>query len=237
MNIRPNLLIILTIFTLSSSLISQAGQKIESHASITHAVQEFLESHSEINQHSKSNISIGHLDSRLRLSACEQPLETYLSPGGKLSGKTSIGVRCKGPKPWSLYVPVTINLISAIYKTSRPLPRGHIIRDHDIISADYNLSRLNYGYFTEKEQLVGKQTRRRLKQNHVITPNQVTEPLIVKRGEKVALIAKSDSYSIRMKGEALMNGAQGDRIRVKNVSSKRIVEGVVTQNGEVTIYN
>ena len=109
MTIRPLLLILLTILS-SGSGISKAGQAIESHASIIHAVQQFLESQSEINQHSKFTIRVGRLDSRLRLSACESALETYLAPGGKLSGKTSVGVRCSGPKPWALYVPATVNI-------------------------------------------------------------------------------------------------------------------------------
>lgn len=237
MNIRPALLIMLTILSLGSSAISKAGQKIESHAAIIQAVQQFLESQPEIQQHSKYTLQIGHLDSRLRLNACDQPLETYLSPGGKLSGKTSVGVRCTAPKPWALYVPATVNLITDVYRTVRPLPRDHIINEQDIVSVEYNASRLNYGYFTRKEDLIGKQTRRRLKQNQVITPNQITEALIIKRGEKISLIAKSDNFAIKMKGEALMNGVLGERIRVKNMSSKRIIEGTVTQNGEVTVYN
>lgn len=237
MNIRPTLLIMLSILTLGSSIISQAGQQTESHSAITHAVQQFLESQDEINKHKKFTIDVGRLDSRLSLSACEQALETYLAPGSKLRGRTSVGVRCSAPKPWAVYIPATINLISTAYKTSRHLARGHIIQEQDIESAEYNLSSLNYGYFAEKTGLIGKQTRRRLQQGHIITPNQIIEPLMVKRGEKVALIAKSSSFSIKMKGEAMMNGAQGDRIRVKNMSSKRIIEGTVTQNNEVTVNN
>lgn len=222
--------------TVGGNAIGATSQQIESHASITRAVQQFLEAQSEINQHSKFTIRIGHLDRRLRLNACAHALETYLAPGGKLNGKTSVGVRCRGPKAWALYVPVNIALISTVYKTSRPLARGHIIRKQDIISAEYNLALLNYGYFSHREDLLGKQTRRRLRQNQVITPSQIIEPLMVKRGEKVTLIAKSNNFAIRMIGEAMMNGARGERIRVKNMSSRRIIEGTVTQSGEVTIY-
>ena len=238
MNIRPSLLIMLATLVSTSGTLSQAGQQnSESLTSIINAVQQFLENQHEINQHSKFTINIGHLDSRLRLSACGQKLETYLSPGGKLSGKTSVGVRCHGPKPWALYVPVTINIIDSVFKANRHLPKGHVIREQDIVSVEYNLSLLNYGYFNKKEDLLGKQVKRRLKQGKVISPNQITEPLMVKRGEKVSLISKSNHFAIRMSGEAMMNGVYGDRIRVKNTSSKRIIEGTVTRNGEVTVYN
>jgi len=238
MIIRPTILMLFFLLTLSNSATSQTDQQNESHAAIISAVQRFIEDQNKANQNSKFTIHIGRLDSRLQLNACDLALETYLAPGGKLSGKTSVGVRCSSPnKPWALYIPVTVNIISNIYKTVRPLARGRIIQEQDIVSVEYNLSRLNYGYFRNKENLIGKKVKRRLKQGQVITPNQVTEPLMVKRGEKVSLIAKSSNFAIRMNGKAMMNGMFGDRIRVKNISSRRIIEGTVTRNGEVTVYN
>jgi len=238
MTIQPTLIMLLFLLTLSNSASSKTDQQNESHSAIIGAVQSFIEEQNKANQNSRLTIHIGRLDSRLRLSACDQALETYLAPGGRLSGKTSVGVRCSSAnKPWALYVPVTINVIANVYKTVRPLARGHIIREQDIVSVEYNLSRLNYGHFSNKENLIGKQVKRRLKQGRVIAPNQVAEPLMVKRGDKVSLVSKSNNFAIRMSGKAMMNGAFGDRIRVKNMSSRRIIEGTVTKNGEVTVYN
>lgn len=236
MNTRATLLILLFILTFYSH-ISKAGPKIENHSHILQAVQQFLDSQKDIQKYKHSSVTIGYLDKRLRLSACQKPLETFLAPGSKLVGKTSIGVRCSSSKPWALYVPVSITLISDVYQALRPLSKGQIIREQDLLATEYDISQLNYGYFTNKEDLIGKQVKRRLKQNQVITPNQITEPLLVKRGEKVTLVAKSNRFAIRMNGEALMNGSLGDRIRVKNTSSKRIIEGTVTRHSEVTVYN
>lgn len=237
MTIQPALLVATALLSLGHSVMSLADQQNKNHASIISAIQTFVKQQSAINQFDKYTIQVGRLDSRLRLTPCDQPLETYLAPGAKLSGRTSVGVRCTSPKPWALYVPVTVNIIANVYKVARPMARGHIIREQDIVSAEYNLSHLSYGYFIKKENLLGQQVRRRLKQGQVITPNQVMQPLMIKRGEKVSLISESNSFAIRMNGKAMMNGALGDRIRVKNMSSKRIIEGTVTKNGEVTVYN
>ncbi len=236
MNILPTLLIALAATGLLHSNISKAGNALQSHTSIISAVEQFLESQIK-EQYDQYNIKVGHLDKRLKLNKCDKELDTFLAPGSRLTGKTTVGIRCKTPRPWALYVPATINLFSSVYKTTRPLAKGHIISKKDLIASSYNLAQLNYGYFTDKAMLIGKQTRRRLNQNHVITPQQVKPALMVKRGEEVSLIAKSSSFSIRMSGKAMMDGAKGDHIRVKNSSSKRIIEGIVTQNGVVTVIN
>jgi flagella basal body P-ring formation protein FlgA len=219
-------------------MISQAGtEERQNHAAILQAARLFLENHQDIQQYPDRDIQLGYLDPRLSLAACEQPLETYLAPGARTIGKTTVGVRCHAPKAWALYVPATVNLYRQVFETSANLPKGHIIREDDIAPVKQNLSKLNRGYFTDKQQLVGKQTRRRLYQGRIITPSQVKAPLLVKRGEQVELIARSDSFAVRMSGKAMMDGARGERIRVKNLSSRRIIEGTVTQAGQVTVMN
>lgn len=237
MNMKPTLPILLLTCLLLHSAIGTAGNpKQHSHAAIVDAVKQFLTSQDEETAGERS-IQVGHLDPRLNLEQCAEPLQTYLAPGARSVGKTTVGVRCQSPRPWALYVPARVDLYQTVYQTAGNLPRGHIIRADDIAPIKQNLTRLHRGYFSEKDQLIGKETRRRLQQGQVITPNQVKAPLLVKRGEQVELIAQSQLFSVRMNGKALMDGARGDRIRVKNLSSDRIIEGTVTQPGQVMVMN
>ncbi|MDH5483897.1 MAG: flagellar basal body P-ring formation chaperone FlgA [Gammaproteobacteria bacterium] len=209
----------------------------QSHPAIISAVEQFLHEQLQPGQYTRAEIDVGHLDTRLQLQACPQALETFLAPGSQAMGKTTVGVRCTGPKPWALYVSAMVNLYTPVYKTASPLTKGHIITNTDVIAVETNLAKLNAGYFTDKNRLIGQQVRRSILKNQVIKPSQVKPQLLVKRGQQVGLIAKSDTFSIKMAGQAMMDGARGDRIRVKNLSSNRIIEGIVTQNGEVTTYN
>ena len=232
--LTANLLMLISLLGTSYSSLAEPVQDYQSHSSIITAVLNFLEQNTD-NQYPNTQIKLGHLDKRLKLQACTQPLQTYLAPGAKAVGKTTVGVRCEGTRSWALYVPATINIFSTVYKTAHGLPRGHIIRDRDIEQTEHNLAQLNYGYFTDKSKLIGMQTRRRLSQGRVITPNQVKPPLLIKRGEQVALVSRSGLFTVRMNGKAMMDGAYGDRIRVKNSSSSRIIEGKVSQSGVVMI--
>lgn len=49
------------------------------------------------------------------------------------------------------------------------------------------------------------------------------------------LIASVGTMEVRMAGKALADATKGQRIRVQNISSKRIVEGIVDSSGTVRI--
>ena len=82
---------------------------LQSHTSILDAARLYAIERAAA-RHDRVVANPGALDSRLRLARCEQPLNAFAAPGGKLSGKITVGVRCDGPKPWSLYVPVQVSI-------------------------------------------------------------------------------------------------------------------------------
>lgn len=216
---------------------SQANDGFQSHESILAAAQQYLLSHPEIKRYPETTIEIGHIDSRLQLQQCAQPLDTYLAPGSRFAAKTTVGVRCSAPKPWALYVPATIISYAMVYQTASPLPRDHIITAQDLTAVKTEIGKLNRGYYTDIHDILGKQTRRSLPQAQPVNPGMIKAPLLIKRGEMVALVAQNPRFSIRMQGRALSDGSEGEQIRVKNLSSSRIVEGTVTAQGTVMVLN
>ncbi len=59
--------------------------------------------------------------------------------------------------------------------------------------------------------------------------------VLVRRGQQVTLIAANGGVQIRAQGQALTEGAAADRVRVQNVSSLKVVEGVVESDGVVRV--
>ena len=68
-----------------------------------------------------------------------------------------------------------------------------------------------------------------------VLSNMLKQPIILRRGESVSLLARSPTFEVRMEGKALMDGAVGDRVKVRNLRSKRIVEGRITETGTVLV--
>ena len=46
-------------------------------------------------------IKVGTLDARMNLAACAAP-EAFQQPGARAWGKTTVGVRCGAPTPWTV---------------------------------------------------------------------------------------------------------------------------------------
>ena len=210
------------------------GQSIQSLESIREAAKYFL---LQQNTHlqGKRVITVGDIDSRLRLLPCDQDLHVTAPPGSRLLGNTTVGVSCRSSKPWKLYVPVNIKIFNQVLTTNNYLPRGTVIKADDLTFTDKDLSVLGRGYFTEYDNVVGKVVKQDIMTGSIINPNHISNPKIIRRGEGVTILASADGFEIRMKGKALMDGTAGDLIKVKNLKSKRIVEGKVLSSGVVKI--
>lgn len=181
------------------------------------------------------HIEVGRLDPRLRLTACAGPLNTYFSPGARNLGHTTVGVRCDGPKAWSLFVPLHIDRLVDVAVAVDSVPRGHAIGAADVHYAKRSLARLKRGYFSTNERLIGKITTRAISRGATYTENMVKQAKLVKRGERVMLSLSSGTVAVRVAGTALRDGGRGERIPVRNLSSNRVIQGVVREPGLVVI--
>ncbi len=180
-------------------------------------------------------IKVGRLGPRLRLRRCSTPLAAFQPPGTRLLGNTTIGVRCDGHSPWTIYVPVQVQLFQPVAVTTRPLARGEVIRKGDFKMVKRDLGALKMGYITDSEQPVGMVVKRRIGVGTLLTPQLLEPPRLIKRGEQVTIVAKSEGLEIRASGKALMDGARGERIRVRNIRSKKVVEALVVAPGVVEV--
>lgn len=203
---------------------------------ISRQVENFLFSFPELKRDSDTIVKVNSIDRRLKLAQCDK-LNFNLASGSNLTGKTSIRVICSSPKSWSFYLTAHISRFQAVYIANNSLSRGHILQASDVYKSRKDLSKLPFGYITDANDVIGKQMKRHVQAGRILTPSQLRKPVVVKRGEIISIQKQASGFSINMKGIAMANGAIGDRIRVKNNSSKRIVEGTVYKAGIVTIGN
>ena len=208
---------------------------IQSHQSIREAATRFMEETIANLQDMPAEIRAGKLDSRLRLGKCDEPLETFLPAGGRTMGNTTVGIRCTHPKRWTLYVPVTVSVFKEVVVVSDTLPRGTVLGHAQLKLAKRNLAKLPQGYYVDPGKLAGMKLKRNVRSGLPLTPTMVEAPQVVKRGQQVTLISRGSAIRVSMPGTALENGAVGERIRVKNLSSKRVVEGVVNMSGQIEV--
>ncbi|AOU98441.1 flagella basal body P-ring formation protein FlgA [Acidihalobacter yilgarnensis] len=183
----------------------------------------------------KLHISASPLDARLALPACTQGLNAFKPSGGRVIGNAVIGVRCAGPHPWTLYVPVQVSARLAVVVAVRPLVRGTQLMASELALADRDLSNLAYGYLTGKTQAVGQVLTRDVMAGQVVLPAMLSPPILVRRGQMVTVMSGGSGIEVTTEGVALASGSRGQAIKVRNSHSQRIIEGVVSGPGKVTV--
>jgi flagella basal body P-ring formation protein FlgA len=180
-------------------------------------------------------IVVGSLDSRLRLQQCEQDLEAFTHQGQISLGNQTIGVKCSSSVPWSVYVPVTIKLFKSVIVTTQALSAKHIITSSDVTKKRVDVGSLRQGYLSDAGFILGQQLKYTVPSGAVLNHKHVKPEKIIRRGDLITLVAQAGAMSVRMSGTALSDASLGQRLKVKNSSSKRIVEGVVDAPGIVRV--
>lgn len=175
------------------------------------------------------------LDPHLRLPACNQPLVADLPAAARLSARLTVAVRCTSNTPWRVYVPVRVTVTRMLVVTAAPLPRGKVLAPGDMILAEREISVAPGGYFTTLDAATGRVLRRPVAAGVVLSPGLLDAPLLVRRGQAVTLEARSGGIAVQMAGVSRADGSQGDRIEVKNISSGKVVQGIVKNEKTIEI--
>lgn len=177
----------------------------------------------------------GNLDSRLRLKACTAPLEIDFAHRDRVYGNTALVIRCPVNTTWKLHLPVTIEVFADVAVASIPLVKGQILDAAAVKLQKTNIARLKNGYFADNDALKGLEARRSLPSGTVLTSRNLQPRMLVKSGQQVTLVLDYRGLQVKSSGRALQSARMGQRVRVRNSQSQRIVEGIVSGEGLVKI--
>ena len=223
---------LLLLLMLSSSPLAQANT-IQSLAAIESAVKGFVAQ--SVGAAGDSEFTLGRLDPRLRLAACDAALKMRFSREPRGGGPNAVEVRCEGSHPWSLYVTVDVARFAQVVVSTRGLVRGAVISADDVVVARRRINGTRMDYLSSATSAVGRVAARAIGPDQILGAANVALPRLVKRGDEVTIASVGSTISVRVKGQALKDGALGDRVSVRNLNSKRVVEGVVNADGMVVV--
>lgn len=180
-------------------------------------------------------ISLTPVSEKKHIPQCDKPLTVKPLPGSKLIGYSKFRISCSAQKKWKINVSVQIDGKIDVLVASRPIVRGSILHKSDFQYAQRLNSQLNHGYYTSAKQLRLMEAKRNIRLGQVLTPAQLKAQKLVQRGQLITIIAKSDGLNLRVKGKALMSGQRGQTIKVKNLSSKKLIFAKVMSYGIVQV--
>ena len=175
------------------------------------------------------------LDPRLHLAACHGKPEIFLPSGANLGSRTTVGARCNNGTQWSIYIGVQIETDTPVLVLNHPLTHDVPLTATDVIVDQRTVPGLRSAYLTDIKQLKGYSTRRDLASGVLLTPAMLQPTVLIHRGQQVTVLAETAGISVKAEAIALSDGAANSRIRVRNISTSKEVEGVVDSANVVRV--
>jgi flagella basal body P-ring formation protein FlgA len=174
------------------------------------------------------------VDPHLRLADCDVPLQA--SAGNYRAGarRLTVQVECPGQVRWRVWVPVTLKLRMPVVVASRPVPRGTLLGPGDLVLVE-RASDGSSQNSADLTSLVGRRARSDIPAGQPIGAANTTQDQLVRRGQQVTLLTTGSGINVSGRGIAQSDGGLGSRIKVRSVSSDRVVEGVVRSSEVVEI--
>jgi flagellar basal body P-ring formation protein FlgA len=183
----------------------------------------------------RQRLIAGPIEAHVRLQRCSRPITPVVSAGAHMRDRVLVELRCPGALPWHIYVPVRMVGSSPVTIAARAIVAGSILTDKDVRLEQRDIPELPAGYLDDPTVAVGLTAARPISSGAVITNQYLLGAKAVQRGQTVTLVADSGSMSIRMEGKALSDALINQRVKVENLSSGKVVEGVARSEQVVEI--
>jgi flagella basal body P-ring formation protein FlgA len=178
---------------------------------------------------------VGPLESHLQFEKCSRPIRPMVASPQHMKDRVMIELRCQDAKPWHMYVPVRIVGTSPVAVAAHAIIAGTVIKATDLKIEERDISELPLGFLDDPSIAIGLTASRPIAGGAYLTNQQLVSPKAVQRGQSVTLLADVGGMSVRMAGRALSDGLMNQRVRVQNLSSGKIVEGIARSEQIVEI--
>lgn len=196
------------------------------------AHQHLINQYQVINPLARTVVNVKPLPAALDNRRCEAPISFIHAPGS--SPRASVKAICSRPA-WTIFISATVEQWQPIVVSSRALSKGTILGDSDTYLREFDLKRLTAPYFSDPAELIGREIKRAIASNQVISPSLVEKRLLIRKGDLVYIEASKGSMSIRMTGTAKQHGSLGEQISVTNSRSGKTIRGYVKSRGIISV--
>ncbi|AOJ39322.1 flagellar biosynthesis protein FlgA [Burkholderia lata] len=167
------------------------------------------------------------------LAACTT-LEPFMPTGARLWGRTTVGVRCAGERPWTVYLQAKVTVQATYYVAARQIAPGEPLSAADLVARDGDLTVLPLAVITDPAQAIGATALARISAGLPLRQDLLKSAASVSAGQTVRVVAAGPGFTISAEGSALANAAPGQSVRVR-MAAGQIVTAIVKDAGTVEI--
>jgi flagella basal body P-ring formation protein FlgA len=217
-----------------SPLVCTADNRFESHQTIKQKASAFLATKLD-GIGNEYSLQIRPIDQRLKLKKCPSEIAINLPSNTVKPGRNTLSVSCTSDTSWRVFMSAYVKLFAYVIASKHPLNKGHLIQKNDLVVKKIEVTNVRSSYLTNIALAINKVLKRRVNRGDIISVNNLAKPILVNKGDTITILAKNNGFQISMKGTALTAGGKGDKIRVKNIRTKRTIQGTVFDKHTVKV--
>ena len=224
---------LLTLLCLLPTLATaQMDEPRQDPARILHSVEQFLQTQTT-GLPGQVKISVGKLDSRLNLNACNA-LEPFIPTGSRIWGKTTVGVRCSSPSNWTIYIQADISVIGNYLVSAAPLAQGQQISENQLSIATGDLTKLPNGIITDSSQAIGKTVAMSIPAGTPLRMDALRVQAAIQQGQSVKLVSSGNGFEVSAEGRALTTANAGQSVQIR-MGNGQVISGIARSDGIVEV--
>ena len=133
------------------------------------------------------------------------------------------------------YAAFKVRIYAPVAVASQTIGKFQILKANDVEIAYENIPDIYSGYYLNKKDVIGKEAKFTIIQNSTLSKINTERKRIINFGNMVYIVYKRYGLNLKTKGMALQAGPYNSTIRVKNIESGLVVDGIVKSNKMVLV--
>ena len=201
-------------------------------AELHDVVEQFLKTQA-IGMPGEVQVEVARISPHINLAACTAP-QAFLPRGSRAWGRTSVGVRCTAPSPWTTYLKATVHVQGEYLAAGIPLTQGHILAQRDLVRMRGDLAALPPGVVTAMDQAIGQRLTMPVALGAPIRKELLRSQQAVQSGQTVRLVSSGKGFQVSTEARAIGSANAGQFVQART-GSGQTVGGIARMGGLVEV--
>jgi len=167
----------------------------------------------------KIRISVSSLDPRIKIKPCHIPL-TINIPEKNNARNINVKITCEESIPWRIYLSAKVEITQAVLVASNTISKGDKLDESNVELTYIPINKIRGNKLTDTTTIFGAKAKKRIAKGKAISKKSIC---LVCKGDRVTIIASSNSFNIKTQGVALSSGNINEQIKVKNTRSNKVI--------------
>jgi flagella basal body P-ring formation protein FlgA len=130
---------------------------------------------------------------------------------------------------------VRVGILKRVLTSAIPIKPGEAFSDENVTYEIRDIASVIDEPVISKEETADKIASKYIPSGKIITRSSLKTPPVVTPGDMVEIIYDKGALSLNVGGVVKQEGAEGDRVRVMNVDTRKVIYAMVVDSATVTI--